>query len=107
MSCHGSKLGTNLLSVTVSLVGYPRKHVGTVGKVYVNRRNIGVWCRLVEDDPSSNHIVGGKGREDFFAFDIDIHPSLDQLSFNIPKTRVLCRRKIGSSLIWCESKLEY
>ena len=107
MSCHGSKLGTNLLSVTVTLVRYPRKHVGSVGKVYVNRRNIGVWCRLVDDDPSSNHIVGEKGREDFLEFHIDVHSSLDQLSFNIPKTRVLCRREIGTSLIWCESKLEY
>ena len=78
MSCRGSKLGTNLLSVTVTPVRYPRKHVGTVGKVYVNRRNIGVRCRLVEDDPPSNHIVGGKGREDFFAF--DIHPSAPWIS---------------------------
>ena len=45
-----------------------------MSKVDVNRRNIGVWCRLVEDDSSSDHIVGGKGGEDFFPFDIDIHP---------------------------------
>ena len=91
MSCrHGSKLGTNLLSVTASLVRYPRKHVGTVGKVYVNRRNIGVWCRLVEDDLSSNfNVECGREREDFLEFHIDINPS--ELRLSIPKTRVLHR----------------